>query len=329
MTNSSPWGEQESKFFYELRPDNVLSAVESLGFVCTGKVLALNSMENRVYDVEIEPKEQAKTKYDTSKIVKFYRPGRWNKEQILEEHEFLFDLSNVEIPVVTPVLIDKQSLFKEESSRIYFSVFEKIGGRNPDEPSSEELIQIGRLLGRIHSVGAAKDFKHRIRLTPESYGESNYSHLIQNNALPFELENRFKDACGKLIESTKTLFTNLKFQRIHGDAHLGNLLYSQDGFFWVDFDDTVSAPPVQDLWLLLGDTVENSKEKLDNILEGYEQFHTFDYSSLKIVESLRSLRILHFAAWIHKRWEDESFKRAFPDFGSHLYWEELIRNICF
>jgi Ser/Thr protein kinase RdoA (MazF antagonist) len=315
--------------FFSLTPDHVLRAVEVSGLICTGRCIALNSFENRVYDVELEtganlPKNSPLNR----RIVKFYRPGRWSYEQILEEHEFLKDLSDSEIPVIAPLTFpDGGTCQSIPESGIIYTLFPKVGGRSPDELSREQLIRIGRLLGRIHSVGLLKKSKYRMKLTPETYGYSNLEFLVSGKWIPMDLESKYRSVVEKICTITASWFDSIEYQRIHGDCHLGNLLWNDLGPFFLDFDDMLEGPPVQDLWLLIPGRDQESMQKRDFLLEGYREFKKFDQSSLKLVEVLRALRYVHYAAWLAKRWEDPAFPLAFPQFGSHAYWQAQVNDL--
>lgn len=324
--NENPWGSEETEFFYSLTPDKILDAVEILGFKVTGRALQLNSLENRVYEIEIE-NDNAKEKADNFVIAKFYRPGRWNKDQILEEHNFLLELSNQDIPVVTPILYEDETLFKLEESSIFYSLFKKCSGRNIAEIPDENLEQVGRLIGRMHSVGASKAFKYRIKLNTQNYGFNHISFLEKENLIDLNLKSQYIDVANQICKIAEELLSNFKTHRIHGDAHIGNLLIGREGFFWVDFDDSLTGPPVQDLWLLAPGRDDEAKFLRDKLLTGYEQFNTFDNSSLKLIEPLRALRMIHFSAWIGKRFEDPSFKKVFSDYGTYNYWNEQLRAL--
>lgn len=319
----SAWGSLETKFFYELTPDKILDAVEGFGFRCTGRCVALNSMENRVYEVEIESDSKLRT--DHQKIIKFYRPGRWSKEQIQEEHDFLADLTEVEIPVVAPSKNPTgQTICELEDLKIYYTLFPKVGGRNPQELSNEQLPIVGRLLARMHNVGAVKKAQHRINLTPDSYGRESLNFLNSSKLIPTHIENRYSYLVEKICEKSDPLFEKFATQRVHGDCHFGNLLWADTSPFWVDFDDSVVAAPVQDLWLLFPGRDEYSTEQMRNLIIAYDEMRAFDWESLDLIEPLRALRMIHFCAWIAKRWEDPAFKRAFVEFGTDKYWVEQI-----
>lgn len=321
--NLSAWGALETKFFYELTPDKILDAVEGYGFRCTGRCVALNSMENRVYEVEIDSDSKLKT--DHQKIIKFYRPGRWSKEQIQEEHDFLLDLTEVEIPVVAPIKNASGETIRELADlKIYYSLFPKVGGRNPQELNEDQLPIVGRLLARMHNVGAVKKYQNRIKLTPENYGKQSLTFLLSQNIIPENFRNRYSYLVESICEKSQPLFEKYSTQRVHGDCHFGNLLWADQGPFWVDFDDSVEAAPVQDLWLLFPGRDEHSSEQMRKLLLAYDEMRAFDWESLELIEALRALRMIHFSAWIAKRWEDPAFKRAFVEFDSDKYWVEQL-----
>lgn len=325
----SAWGDRDTEFFYELTPDRVLSAVErSTGFRCTGRALALNSMENRVYELEIELDEKPKSPSDRFVIAKFYRPGRWSPEQIGEEHRFLFDLADNEIPAVAPRrFLDGESLHRMQDQNLWYAVFPKIGGRSPDELNDEELARTGRLLARMHTVGAAQPAPHRITLDPTVYGIDNLRYLLDLNLIPEDHRGAFKTVVETICRDVEPWFREAPSQRIHGDCHLGNLLVGRDGLFFVDFDDMVQGPVAQDLWLLIPGRDEWAQEKLKIMLEAYDTMRPFDRRQLRLIEPLRALRFVHFAAWIGRRWKDPAFPRSFPQFGTDRYWAELVRDL--
>ncbi|OFY99423.1 MAG: stress response serine/threonine protein kinase YihE [Bdellovibrionales bacterium GWC1_52_8] len=319
-------------YFFELTPERVLEAVETAGLLCTGRCMALNSFENRVYDVELEGEPPTRT------VAKFYRPGRWTEAQIREEHEFLFDLQAEEVPVIAPVsfLASGQgndsgtaglSTLHRTPTGIWFSLFPKVGGRAPEELSDDQLLRIGRLLARIHNVGARKDAPHRVKIGPESYGISNLEFLLGNNFLPLDFSGRYDKAVREICGLTRNLMENVTFQRIHGDCHLGNLLWNQNGPFFLDFDDMVRGPAVQDLWLLVPGRDPEALRQRNVLLEGYTEMRVFDPATLRLIEPLRALRFVHYAAWIARRWQDPAFPRAFPHFGTHRYWQDETEDL--
>lgn len=330
MSNDSinPWGSEATKYFYEITPERILEAVESAGVRCSGRVMALNSMENRVYEVEIVLPQGYKPKSPSERfrVVKFYRPARWTKEQILEEHQFLFDLVEYEIPVVAPLLFEDGTSLKETAG-IFFTIFPKIGGRSPDELNDDALQRVGRLLARMHGAGRAKTAKNRVTLSTDTYGLNNLAYLIDQKILPDNVADSYKKTVEEICKISSPWFKEAKFHRIHGDCHLGNLLWNDAGPFWVDFDDMVTGPAVQDLWLLVPGRDELAKEKLDLLLQGYEQMNQFDRKSLRLIEPLRALRFVHFSAWISKRWSDPAFPRSFPNFGTAKYWQDQLIDL--
>ncbi len=321
------WGEVETKHFYDLDPTVILKAVDDLGFRSTGRCLALNSLENRVYEVEIEvDEENVQSASDRFVVIKFYRPGRWTEEQIREEHQFLWELKDAEIPVVAPLKIQNETLFKLDDGILY-TVFPKQGGRIPDEFQDEELMQLGRLLARLHQVGRGKQALHRLHITPQMYGRKNLEYLLSSKLIPAHLEKNYASIVETICLESEKLFMNKFIQRLHGDCHKGNILWGRDGLSLVDFDDMVVGPCVQDLWLVLPGRDQESIIQRDILLEGYTSMLDFDYSSLKLIEPLRALRFIHFSSWIGKRYQDESFKRAFPFYGTDKYWEEQIHDL--
>jgi Ser/Thr protein kinase RdoA (MazF antagonist) len=312
--------------FFSLTPERVLAAVERLGTRCTGRVLALNSMENRVYEVELDidlPTDAGK--WDAYRVVKFYRPGRWSREQILEEHAFLRDAADAELPVVTPLPFPNgETVGTVEDAPIYYAVFPKVGGRIADELAAPELEQVGRLIGRLHAVGAARTFTHRLQLTVQSYGYENLAYLREHKLLPASVEQHYLRVAERIFSVTEPWFADAPLQRIHGDCHLGNILWLGAKCFMVDFDDSLLGPCVQDLWLLTPGRDEDSAQRQECILNGYATMRPFDRSSIRLKEPLRALRMVHFTTWIAKRFEDPAFQRVFVDYGSERYWREQL-----
>jgi Ser/Thr protein kinase RdoA (MazF antagonist) len=311
-----------TQFFFELTPERVLDAVERLGVRCTGRVMALNSMENRVYEVELDLDEAPmRDRWEAYRVVKFYRPGRWTKEQILEEHQFLVECQEAEIPVVSPLAFPNgETLAQVEGADIFYAVFPKVAGRILDEMSDSQLRQIGRLLARLHGVGARHPFVHRMALSIDSYGRSNIAYLRENKFIPPSVEAHYVGLAERILSACAPWFAQTSMQRLHGDCHIGNLLWSASGCSIVDFDDSLTGPCVQDLWLLTPGRDAASHAQREQLLEGYEMMRGFDRTSLRLIEPLRALRMIHFAAWIARRYEDPAFKRVFVDFGSEGYW---------
>lgn len=331
MSVISTWGVSKTRFFFELTPERVLEAVEDAvavaGFRCTGFCLALNSFENRVYDVEIEDAQGIRSR----RVVKFYRPGRWSEAQILEEHQFLLDLQAAEIPVVVPLEWPKtHQTLSQTSFGIWYSLFPKQGGRAPDELTKDQLLQVGRRLAQIHQVGASKKASHRVHLTVDSYGRSNLKYLLEGHWIPLEFKDRYVKASEGIFQKTQDLMSALdmeKFHRVHGDCHRGNLLWNNQGVFFLDFDDSVVAPAVQDLWLLVPGRDQEALSQREILLEGYEQMRSFDRTTLRLIEPLRALRFIHYTTWIARRWEDPAFPLAFPHFGTHRYWQDETEDL--
>lgn len=330
MSQQTPWGSGATKHFFQLTPETILTAVERTGIRCTGRCLAMNSMENRVYEVEREIDDISKVRSPSDRfvIVKFYRPGRWTQKQIHQEHSFLLDLVDADIPVVAPLQNeDGQTLYEYPELGLFYTVFPKVGGRSPDELDDEQNERVGRLLARMHGIGTIKDAPDRIRLTPETYGIDNLKWLVDSKTIPEDARRRYQSAVETICSVSTPWFSQAKMQRIHGDCHLGNLLWGTQGPFWVDFDDMVIGPPIQDIWLMIPGRDEWAKQKMRAVLKGYEMMRPLDRMTLRLIEPLRALRFVHFAAWIGKRWEDPSFPRGFPNYGTPRWWQEQIRDL--
>jgi Ser/Thr protein kinase RdoA (MazF antagonist) len=258
-------------------------------------------------------------------VVKFYRPGRWTREQILEEHTFLTECARAEIPVVEPLQFPTgETLGEVAGAGIWYAIFPKVGGRILDEMSESELRQIGRLIARLHNVGATKPFKHRIKLTPETYGEANVTFLKNNKLLPPSVEAHYLGIAERIIKTSEPWFRETQTQRLHGDCHIGNILWHSKGCYIVDFDDSLEGPCVQDLWLLTPGRDQVAIKYRETMLEGYEMMRAFDHGSLRLIEPLRALRMIHFTTWIAKRFEDPAFKQVFVDYGTERYWREQL-----
>jgi Ser/Thr protein kinase RdoA (MazF antagonist) len=306
-------------FFLELTPDHILTAVEQLGQRSTGRFFALNSLENRVYEVELE---------DNSRVVgKFYRPQRWSRDCILEEHAFLHDLAASEVPVVEPLKLESANTLGTTPEGIFFSVFPKVRGRAPEELTDDQLTQLGRFIARIHNVGAEKKSKHRLLMNPENFGVKPLEYLLKSTMIPMELERPYKECVEKILKLITPWFNDVENIRLHGDCHLGNLLYDGPRAFFLDFDDMVSGPAIQDLWLLAGGRSEQDARRREVMLNGYREMRAFNLKEFKLTEPLRALRIIHYSAWIAKRWQDPAFPRAFPDFQTHKYWMSELQDL--
>ena len=311
-------GESLTEFFYELTPERVLDAIELEGDRCTGRFIVLNSYENRVYQLELE---------DGSFVVaKFYRPGRWSEDTILDEHEFLLDLQKQEVPVTPPRMLGHGETLGELEGILY-SVCNRVGGRAPDEMDDEQLRQFGRGVARIHSVGARSDAQHRIEFDPDTLLGDNLDFLLDFDLLPAGIRNAYEDVVNDIFEVVAPMFDAVEFQRIHGDCHLGNLLRTPAGLVFLDFDDMAMGPVVQDLWLMIGGRDSWAERRRDLILQGYETMAKFDRASLRLIEPLRAMRYVYFTAWLARRWEDPAFKQGFPDFGTDQWWNQALRDV--
>ncbi|MCB0331668.1 MAG: serine/threonine protein kinase [Bdellovibrionales bacterium] len=315
-----------NEFFYELDPETVLRAIETLGVRATGRSMALNSFENRVYQVEIEiPEELKLSAYDSYRVGKFYRPGRWSEEQIREEHEFLLLLAEHEVPVVAPLTFPNgDTLQMLPDHPIRFCVYPKVGGRHRSELPDTELRTLGRLLAQVHNLGAQIQGRSRVSLSAKSYGTENVELLCESRFLPEESKLAYRSVVEPIIKHTEAKLQQVQQLRIHGDFHLGNVLWLETMPFILDFDDMLFGPAVQDLWLVNPGRDEDSKKRQEILLEGYQELRAFNPSEISLVEPLRALRILHFQGWIAKRWEDPAFPRTFEQFGTPQYWREEL-----
>lgn len=309
--------------YTRLTPDQVISAVESTGRFSDARILALNSYENRVYQVGIDDAEPI--------IVKFYRPARWSPEQIDEEHRLTRFLFDHEIPVVPPLEINPGREYPTIGSYddFQFAIYPRQGGRAPELDNLDHLHQLGRFLGRIHALGEGFRFQHRQKLNFDQ-SAVNVDYLLAAGFMPVELEAAYRAISGELLDaiSTRRPDTGDYAQiTLHGDCHSGNVLWRDDCPHFVDFDDAVTGPAVQDIWMLLSGDVESQQRQLLEIIEGYEMFRSFDLRELRLIEPLRAMRVLHFNAWLARRWDDPAFPQAFPWFNSPRYWSEYILEL--
>ncbi|HLS85797.1 MAG TPA: serine/threonine protein kinase [Burkholderiales bacterium] len=307
-----------------LTPEAVLDACADAGLRPDGRLLALNSYENRVYQVYLD--EGAPV------VVKFYRPGRWTREQILEEHAFALELAGREIPVVAPLLFDNDTLL--DSGEFHFAVYPRRGGRTPNLEKPEVLEWIGRFIGRIHLVGAAEPFRFRETLDLNSFGTEPRAWLLQHAAIPADLLPSWKAVTEQALQLVAACYEragDVRLIRLHGDCHPGNILWTdygeQQGPHFVDLDDARMGPAIQDLWMLLSGDRPAMTRALSDVLAGYEEFMTFDRRELHLVEALRTLRLIHYSAWIARRWDDPAFPAAFPWFGTARYWQDRILEL--
>ncbi|MDP1786676.1 serine/threonine protein kinase [Nitrosomonas sp.] len=307
--------------FSLLTPDCVMNALDSLGCHSDGRLLALNSYENRVYQVGMEE--------GLPLVAKFYRPGRWTNEAILEEHAFVQELAEREIPVVPALVLSGKTLHTFEGFR--FAVFPKHGGRAPEFEDRNTLEWMGRFLGRIHAIGALKPFQHRPTLDIASFGVEPLDFLMTNNFIPADLETAYRSVAEQALAGVRLCFeragNHIKTLRLHGDCHAGNVLWTDSGPHFVDFDDSRMGPAVQDLWMLLSGERTDMVRQLNDVLAGYEDFCDFDANEVHLIEALRTLRLIHYSAWLAQRWDDPAFKQAFPWFNTQRYWQERILEL--
>ena len=312
MLNDAPYS--------ELSPERVLDAIEAVGHRCDGRVLALSSYENRVYQIGIED--------GTPVVAKFYRPGRWSDAAIREEHAFAGELAGQEIPVVAPLLRDGESLHVHDGFR--YAVFPRRGGRWPELGTSDDREWVGRFLGRIHAVGRAARFQERTRLSLEDLGRNARDFVLDGDWMPDYLADKYADLTDTLldeIEARAEGWRGATLGRILGDCHRGNILWTDQGPHFVDLDDCLTGPAIQDLWMLLAGGQQEMRTGLRDLLKGYEQFLPFDRSEIALIEPLRALRMIHYSAWLARRWHDPAFPRAFPWFAEPRYWEEHYRAL--
>jgi len=308
-----------SRPYEGLTPDAVLDALESIGLRGDGRMLGLNSYENRVYQISLE---------DNSYVVaKFYRPGRWSDAQILEEHAFGLELAEREIPVVAPQVHGGKTLYEFNGFR--FAVYARRGGRTPELEDEKVLEWIGRFLGRIHAVGASAPFKERPALTVQTFGDESRDWLLESGLIPEDLREVWVSTVDLALEGVNHHFekTQLTPIRLHGDCHVGNILWTDHGPHFVDLDDARMGPAAQDLWMLLAGDRTTGAKQLKALLDGYERFHAFNREELGLIEPLRTLRLLYYSAWIARRWEDPAFPAAFPWFGTQRYWQDRILEL--
>ena len=310
--------EDPSESFFRLTPDRVLEAVERAGFLPTGHCFPLNALENRVYDVRVDD--------DTHLVVKFYRPGRWSREAILEEHQMLFALLEAEIPVCAPLVqSDGESLHTAHGMQ--YAIWPRTGGRSPDELSDDEVAVLGHLLARIHNTGEALHLSHRRTLTAEHVVYEALDVLDDGDFLPPHCADRYRVAANGVAEVYEERSEGVPIHPIHGDCHVGNLLRGNDGWFFLDFDDMVRGPAAQDVWMLLPGRDAWAAQQREVLVEAYREFRPFDTRWLELIEPLRAFRFVFYAGWIAKRWGDPSFPDAFPHFGTDEYWENETRDL--
>lgn len=305
--------------FSTLTPDSILDALEGVGLRPDGRLLALNSYENRVYQVSMEE--------GAPLVAKFYRSGRWSDEAILEEHEFVLELAACELPIVAPMHIGAKTLHHQGDLR--FALFPKQNGRAPEFDSGEVLEWMGRFIGRIHAVGALREFRERPAINVETFGDDPRDFLLDGGFLPADLEDVYFGVVDQALDAVEDCYEcagTISVLRLHGDCHIGNVLWL-DGPHFVDFDDARMGPAVQDLWMLLSGDRRDRERQLSRALSGYEEFFAFDRRELCLIEALRTLRLIHYAGWLARRWDDPAFPAAFPWFNTQRYWQDRILEL--
>ena len=312
--------EEKEPPFAQLNPDRICDLIDSIGLSTDSRLLALNSYENRVWQIGIDDQEPV--------IAKFYRPGRWSNEAIIEEHRFTMELYDAGLSVVPPISIDGKTLFEGQGFR--FALFKRRGGHAPELAHEPTLRVLGRALGRMHAVGSASQFQHRPELTRERLGRDSIHALLEGNWIPHHLENSLSTLAEHLLEAIDVAWQragSFKFIRLHGDCHPGNILWRDDQAHFVDLDDCKSGPAMQDLWMLISGERHEREQQLDYLLEEYTRFQHFNAAELNLIEPLRSLRMLHYQAWLARRWHDPAFPKAFPWFDDGRHWEQVIQQL--
>lgn len=325
--------------FYDLDPSKVFDAVEGLGLKVTGRYFQLNSYENRVFDVEIESGSEllksnilyGGSTQAKSVIAKFYRPQRWSKDSIIQEHQFLFDLNHAGIKAVAPYVFNKKSVFEHKG--IFFTLFPKAYGRMPQELVPTQLESIGRTLARLHNVGEQSEAEHRLFFDTETFGDESLDHISE--FIYPEVQQDYFDISNQILDELYQVLPKMKYLRIHGDCHRGNILQTdpmegEKEYFFVDFDDFCNGPVLQDFWMLLSDSQNlslKSNPELKSLLQGYQELREFDVNDLKYIPLFRGLRIIYYAGWIAKRWQDPSFKQLFPNYLEYNYWAEELQAL--
>lgn len=306
--------------FATLSPDTVLDALDGVGLFGDGRLLALNSYENRVYQVGMEDGPPV--------VAKFYRPQRWSDEQILEEHAFTQQLADAEVPVVPAMALPGGTLLRHAGFR--FSVFCRHGGRAPELDNRDTLEWLGRFIGRIHAVGLQQPYVERPALNVQSFGEEPRDYLLANGFIPDDLLASYRSTVDHALDGVRRAFDragDIRHLRLHGDCHVGNVLWTDAGPHFVDFDDSRTGPAIQDLWMLLSGERGDMVRQLSDLLAGYEDFYEFEQRELYLVEALRTLRLIHYSAWLARRWDDPAFPVAFPWFNTQRYWQDRILEL--
>ena len=307
--------------FHGLTPDMVITLAEkALGVRCTNLCRPLNSYINRVYELEREDR--------TGLVIKFYRPGRWSKNALLDEHTFLLELQAREIPVIAPLQMADGGTVGQYG-QIMFACFPKCGGRSYDEYSEDQWLELGRLIGRVHAVGATHLPQDRITMAPGGSTRTQVDTLLAGNLIPADLRQEFKELTDALIKEITPLFDQTRMIRIHGDCHFSNLIYLPGkSFYIIDFDDMAVGPPVKDFWMLLPGLMQDSLLEIDLFLEGYETFMDYDRKSLRLIEPLRAMRYIHYIAWCAHQVSEDGVSRVAPNFGTREYWQQEMGDLA-
>ncbi len=311
-------GEDKNTHPYDrLIPDLVLDAVSTLGFLPTGALLSLNSYENRVYQIGMEEADPL--------IAKFYRPDRWSRDAILEEHLFCHELGDAEIPLIAPISIEGETLHEYEG--FLFSLYPRRGGRAPESGNLEQIKRLGQLLGRLHLLGSADLFSERNEMNLGTHGQGPRNFLLEHGWIPPHLTSQYQQVTDELLSSIEDKINqvgNLNRIRIHGDFHMGNILYRDEVVYVLDFDDCCNGPRIQDIWMLFSGDRQEMAVQIDTFLQAYETFSHFPHQELSLIECFRSFRIMHYCAWLARRWADPAFPIHFPWFNTESYWQSQI-----
>ena len=311
--------QQTDQEFSLLNPDTIIDAVESLGLISDARIFPLNSYENRVYQIGLENQSPI--------IGKFYRPQRWSDAQILEEHAFTRKLAQHDIPVIAPLDFENQTLHRFEQFR--FALYPRQGGRAPELGNKENLNWLGRLIGRIHAIGSTISFKYRPAIDIQSYVIEPMDFLLSGNFIPDYLQDAYQSLMHDIISLLKQRYdlNHVSQISLHADCHPGNILWTEKGPHFVDFDDCRTGPAVQDLWMLISGNASERRQQLDDLLDGYFEFHDFNPAEARLIEPLRTMRIIHYAGWLARRWQDPAFPLNFPWFNTPHYWEQHILEL--
>ena len=309
-----------------LTPELILDAIESAGYRCDGRLIALNSYENRVYQVWLDrgPTPASLGSDPDVLVAKFYRPQRWSDAAIREEHAYALELAGAELPVVAP-LIRGSTLFEHAGFRL--ALYPRRGGRTPELDDEETLRWLGRFIARIHSIGATRPFAHRPRLDVASFGREPSRYVLDNGFVPDDLRATYRSVVDDVLDRVERAYERAgptRAIRLHGDCHAGNILWTDDGPHFVDLDDARMGPAVQDLWMWLSGDRDDMQRQLNAVMEGYRQFREFDPAELWLVEALRTLRLIHYSGWLAQRWDDPAFPRSFPFFNTQRYGQDQV-----